>query len=151
MSKPRYKWWSYVRWMIRLYPERVAELHRRQDARIIARYGPQAGGGSGPNRSTEDLGTVSLGRHVDREIEAVRLAIEDVRRMPDADARLRQIELYHWKRTHTLDGASIAVGVSERTGQTWNADFIYAVAAHFDLVDLRPAATKPAYDDSVKN
>ena len=135
MSKPRYKWWSYVRWMIRLYPDRLAELRRRQDARITPRYGPMSPGGSGPNRTTEDLGTVSLGSVVDREMRAVRLALEETAALPHGDLRLQIIEAYHWKRTHTLDGASLAVGVSEITGRRWNAEFITGVAKHFGLLE----------------
>jgi len=150
MSKPRYKWWSYVRWMVRLYPERVAELRRRQEAGTVAKYGPMTPGGSGVNRTTENLATVSLGKVVDREMEAVRQAIEQTAALPTGELRLRIIEAYHWKRTHTLDGASLAVGVSERTGQDWNAAFIRAVAKNFGLLeDLRPEAMDPADNDTV--
>lgn len=135
MSKPRYKWWSYVRWMIRLYPDRVAELRRRQDARITGRYGPQTPGGSGVNRSTEELGTVSLGAVVDREMDAVRLALDEIAQLPSGPQRLQIIEAYHWKRTHTLDGASFAAGVSDITGRRWNAEFICSVAKYFGLLE----------------
>ena len=135
MSKPRYKWWSYVRWMIRLYPERVAELRRRQEANTTAAYGIRAPSGSDVHRSTEDLGTVSLGSVVDREMQAVRLALEEIAAMPNGDQRLRIIEMYHWKRTHTLDGASYAAGVSDVTGRRWNAEFIGLVAKYFGLLD----------------
>lgn len=135
MSKPRYKWWSYARWMIRLYPERVAELRRRQKAKITAKYGPMSPGGSGVSRSTEELGTVSLGGVVDREMQAVRQALEDTAALPNGEIRLQIIEAYHWKRTHTLDGASLAAGVSEITGRRWNAEFICCVGRHFGLLD----------------
>ena len=150
MSKPRYKWWSYVKWMIRLYPERVAELRRRQEASVTANYNAMPGG-SEPSRTTENLGLVTLGNPADREMAAVRMAIEDVTALPDGPLRLRQIELYHWARTHTLDGASAAVNVSDRTGRQWNAEFIRAVAAHFGLLDLHPGAMFPGYNGSVKD
>lgn len=133
MSKPRYKWWSYVKWMIRLYPERVAELRRRQSAAVTPRYGGTAGGGA-PSRTTENLGLASLGRTVDREVAAVRLAIEDTETLPDCAERLLLVDLVFWKHTHTLTGACDALHVSERTGQQWHAEFIYAVARHFDLL-----------------
>ena len=150
MSKPRYKWWSYVKWMIRLYPERVAELRRRQEASVTANYNAMPGG-SDPARTTETLGLVSLGNPADREMDAVRRAIEDISALPDGSLRLQQIQLYHWARTHTLDGASAAVNVSERTGREWNAEFIRAVAAHFGLLDLHPRAMFPGYNGSVMN
>lgn len=135
MSKPRYPWWDYMRKIVKLYPGRVAELRRRQEAKITAKYGPMSPGGSGVSRSTEELGTVSLGSVVDREMQAVRLALEDVAALEHGELRLRQIELYYWKRTHTLDGASRAVGVSDATGWRWNAEFIRSVAQHFGLLD----------------
>ena len=135
MSKPRYKWWSYVRWMIRLYPERVAELRRRQEANVTAAYGGRTPSGTDIHRSTENLGTVSLGATVDREMQAVRRALEDISALPNADLRLRIIEMYYWKRTHTLDGASYAVNVADVTGRRWNAEFIGLVAKYFGLLD----------------
>lgn len=134
MSKPRYKWWSYVRWMIRLYPERLAELRQLQDARITTRYDGQPGRCSGVNRSTEKLGTVSLGAVVDREFDAVRRALEETAALPDGDLRLQLIDLYYWKRTHDLDGASRAVHISESTGRLWHGRFVQDVARNFGLL-----------------
>ena len=135
MSRPRYRWWGYVKGIIQLYPGRLKELRRRQEARITPKYGPSASGASEPARTTEELGVVSLGRHVDIEMEAVRLALEDRARKPDGTARIRQIEMYHFRRTHTRDGASKAAGVSTAAGRRWNAEFIYTVARYRDLID----------------
>jgi hypothetical protein len=41
--------------------------------------------------------------------------------------RLRLIDLVLWKRTHTLQGAAMAVYVSERTAQEWHRQFIRLV------------------------
>lgn len=132
MSKPRYKWWSYVKWMIRLYPDRVAELRRRQEASVTANYSPVPGG-SEPGRTTEELGTASLGKAVDREVEAVRRAIEETESLANGAERLRLIDLIFWKKTHTLVGACDACHVSERTGRQWHTEFIYMVAKFRDL------------------
>ena len=132
MSKPRYKWWSYVKWMIRLYPERVAELRRRQEASVTANYNAMPGG-SEASRTTEELGTVSLGKAVDREVAAVRYAIEHTGYLKDGPERIHLIELIYWKKTHTLTGACDVCHVSERTGQQWHADFIHTVAKYRDL------------------
>ena len=135
MSTPRYKWWSYVRWMIRLYPERIAELRRRQEAKTTAAYGIRSPSGSEVHRTTEDLGTVSLGRVVDLEIDAVRRALEDTAALPDGDLRLQLIDSYYWKKTHDLDGAARAAFVSDVTGRRWNAEFVRTVARYFGLLD----------------
>lgn len=123
-----------MRKIIQLYPGRVAELRRLQEARITPQYGGQGGRRSDINRSTEDLGTASLGPVVDREVDAVRRALEEIAALPDGDLRLRQIDLYYWKRTHDLDGASRAVHVSEATGNRWHIYFVRAVARHFGLL-----------------
>lgn len=129
MSRPRYHWWGYVKSMIRLFPARVDELRRMQEARTVAGYGVSVGGG--PRRGTEDLATASLGDPVDREVEAVRLAMEETAALPNGHERLMLVDLVFWKQTHTLIGACSACHVSERTGQQWHSDFIRAVARHF--------------------
>ena len=133
MSRPRYKWWSYVKWMIRLYPERVAELRRRQEAAVTPNYNAMPGG-SEPSRTTEELGTASLGRAVDREVVAVRRAIEETERMSTGEIRMGIIDLVYWKKTHTVPGACLACTVAERTGRRYHADFVYLVAKNFELL-----------------
>ena len=133
MSKPRYKWWSYVKWMIRLYPERMAELRRRQEASVTANYNAMPGG-SEASRTTEELGMASLGKTVDREVEAVRRAIEETGYMKTGELRLKIIELVYWRRSHTLRGACDAVYLSYDTGKTYQGDFIRCVARYFDLL-----------------
>ena len=110
----------------------MAELRRRQEAAITPKYNGMPGG-SGPRRNTEDLATASLGRAVDREVEAVRAAIEETRRMKRGDERLHLIDLVFWKKTHTLDGACRACHVSERTGRRWHTEFIHLVAKNRGL------------------
>ncbi len=61
-ARERYKWYEYVRWMIRLYPARVQELRRLQHAAKVTPY--DRGGvfhGNTVSRPTEILGTVTLG------------------------------------------------------------------------------------------
>ena len=134
MSRPRYKWWSYVKWMIKLYPERTAELRRLQDAAVTQNYSAIPGG-SGPRRSTEEHGTASLGYHIDREVEAVREAIEETKNMKTGDLRLRIIDFVYWSRTHTLHGACDAVCVAYDTGKVYHAEFIRCVAKCFGLMN----------------
>lgn len=110
----------------------MAELRRKQEAAITPKYNGMPGGG-GPRRTTEDLGTATLGKAVDREVEAVRAAIEETKRMKRGGERLQLIDLIFWKKTHTLDGACAACHVSERTGRRWHAEFIHLVARNRDL------------------
>ncbi len=118
--------------MIRLYPERMAELRRRQEAAVTPKYNAMPGG-SEPSRTTEELGTASLGKAVDREVAAVRYAIRHTEFLRDGPERIHLIDLVYWKKTHTLAGASEACHISERTGRQWHSEFIHTVAKFRDL------------------
>lgn len=98
VSKPRCGWWSYAKWMIRVYDvdRHIADKKKR--------------------RLTDD------------EFYAVEAAVEETKQRIDGAERLRLIDLVLWKRTHTLQGAAMVVYVSERTAQEWHRQFIYLVA-----------------------
>lgn len=61
------------------------------------------------------------------ELAAVKDAIEETEQLIDGSERIRLIDLVLWKRTHTLQGAAMAVHVSERTAQEWHRQFIRLV------------------------
>lgn len=61
------------------------------------------------------------------ERAAVAEAIAETEQLVDGAERLRLIDLVLWKRTHTLQGAAMAVYVSERTAQEWHRQFIRLV------------------------
>lgn len=131
MSKPRYKWWSYVQWMIRLYPGRVQLLRDMQSATITAKYSaaPRSGGAS---RTTERLAMASLG-DVDREVEAVRGAIEETEARKDGKLRMKLIRLYYWDRIGRIDAVARRCHISEATARRWHGEFVRAVAMCFGL------------------
>lgn len=78
----------------------------------------------------EDLFGVALREHI-----AVAEAITQTNAYPDGKERLSLISLVFWKRTHTLEGAAMAVNVSERTGRRWHTDFIKLVAEKYGLLE----------------
>ena len=47
-----------------------------------------------------------------------------------AAKRRRLVELVYWRRTHTVYGAGVEIGVSEETAKRWNADFLLCVAGY---------------------
>ena len=98
MSNPRFGWWPYVKWMIRIY---------ERDKRIV-------------DKKKRWL--------TDDEYFAVDAAIEETKKRIDGSERLRLINLVLEKRTHTLQGAALACYISERTAQEWHRQFIYLVA-----------------------
>lgn len=132
MSKPRYRWWGYVKAVIRAYPElkRIAELPAQTS--VTARYGPQAPK-SGAGRPLERLVVKELSGDDCKEYEAVLRAIRDTEQMPNGAARLKIIELVYWKRSHTLAGAGLAVGYSYEWAKRAQRRFIELVAENLEL------------------
>lgn len=66
-----------------------------------------------------------------RELEAVQRAVDETVQMRDGLSRVEFIEMYYWKRSHSLQGAAMKLGVSERTALRWHGEFIKCVAAEF--------------------
>lgn len=133
MSKPRYDWWPYVKGMIRRYPElcaREAELHRTSVSPDLSGMPRGKGGTSDPTASAalRQLPEINL-----KEMEAVGEAIEQTQSLPDGNVRMELVRLVFWQRTHTVWGASVKLGISERTATQWHGDFIRAVAKKFGL------------------
>lgn len=82
-----------------------------------------------PDREQE-LNRVSLLENI-----AVRKAVNETRAMQDGEERLKLIRLVFWDKTHTLDGAAMAVNCSDRTARRWHTDFIKCVARNYGLLD----------------
>lgn len=135
MSNARYDWWPYIRGMIRRYPDLCKKAKELHDVAVTPSYGGVPGGG--PSDKTANAALRELPEVNRREMDAVRKAILYIKDAPDGEKRLEVIRLYYWKRSHTLYGAAIKVGVSERTAQKWNGDFIRLVAKNFGLLDDR--------------
>jgi len=66
-----------------------------------------------------------------RERQAVERAIEETKKLSNAEDRLKVIDAVFWKRSHTLEGAAQLVPCSYRTAQRWHSDFVRAVARNF--------------------
>ena len=134
MSKPRYKWWGYIRNVIRSYPELKREYEALHEQSITANLSAMPGG-SDATRGTENIAIRELPRTKQREYDAVQRAIELTRRMPNGELRLRIIDLVYWKRTHTVEGAAMKVGYSADWGKRLHGNFVLLVAKCYGLVD----------------
>ena len=142
-ASERYKWYEYVRWMIRLYPARVRELRRLQEASMVSLY--DRGGrfsGSEVFRPTERLAMVTLGATCDREVEAVRKAIHATRARRNGDLILRLIDLQFWSCTHNQTGAAVELYISKETARRWTRAFVQEVGSNFGLMDYTVEARK---------
>lgn len=61
------------------------------------------------------------------ESEAVRDAVTETGQLVDGAERLKLVDMVLWKRTHTVQGAAMAIFVSDRTAQEWHRQFIRLV------------------------
>lgn len=134
MSKPRYRWWGYVRAVIRAYPELSRRLAELRHTPVTARYGP-SGGAGGPTSPVERAAIRGLPHTEQREHDAVEAAIEQTRTLPDAAARLRLVDLVFWRQSHTLQGAAREIHVSPRTARRRLSEFICLVAQNLGLLE----------------
>ena len=70
-----------------------------------------------------------------KESFAVSQAVIETVSMQDGEERLKFIRLVFWDKTHTLEGAAMAVNCSDRTARRWHTDFIKCVARNYGLLD----------------
>ena len=132
MSKPRERWWGYVKRVIREYPRDKQALDELRRGRITPNYNG-TGGASGPNRSTEMTAMRELPPRRQREMQAVERAIDRTMKRDSGTLRLRMVELVFFAQTHTLSGAAMACHVSYGTAKIWQQNFINAVADELGL------------------
>lgn len=142
MSKPRDRWWGYVRAVIRAYPglrDRVKELQRTP---ITPRYGV-SGGAGGPSDPTATAALRQLPKQEQREYDAVDAAVRETLRLPDGRTRLTIIELVFWRQSHTLAGAAMAVHMSYMSARRRQEAFIRLVAHNLGFIEkVNPQSQK---------
>lgn len=134
MSKPRYGWWSYAKYMARNYPILCRELDDKQSISTTAKYssGPR---GSGEARGTEAAAMRQLSPVKMREYEAVLKAVEAAGSVPgNGHLRMKLVEMVYFKRTHTMEGACHALHISYGTAKNYNNDFLCCIAKNFGLL-----------------
>ena len=134
MSKPRYPWWGYIRNVIRAYPARKREYEQLHEQSVTANMTGMPGGGD-VSRGTEDIAIRELPYTRQREYEAVKRAIDATWRLHNGRERLKIIELVYWKKSHTLDGAALAVGYGYDRARQMHGEFVRLVAANYGLMD----------------
>ena len=134
MSRPRYRWWGYIKAVIRAYPELKKEYEELHEQSVTANMSGMPGG-SGVSRGTEDIAVRELPYTKQREYEAVRLAIEQTKRLPNGHLRLWIIDLVYWKKSHTVEGAAMKVGYGIDRGKQMHGEFVRQVAKNYGLLD----------------
>ena len=143
MSKPRERWWGYVRACIRAYPDlksRAMDLHQTP---TTPRYGG-SGGSGGPSDPVATAALRQLPRQEQRELEAVEAAIQETAMLPDGEIRLSIVELVFWRQSHTLQGAANQVHLSYRSAQRRQNAFIWVVAEKLGLTERLGHQSQPS-------
>lgn len=127
MSKPRYRWWSFARAMIRDFPKLsmdMEEIHRQNISANLS--GMPKGGGSG--RMTEQTALRQLPQDDQAAYEAVTKAKNITAMHKDGSEHLRLIELMYWKKeTMTAKSASVVMHISYETAKRWHGAFVRLV------------------------
>lgn len=135
MSKPRYRWWGYVRNVIRAYPA-LAEKYRDMHEQIVtANYsGNPRGGGDG--RSLENIALRELVPQDQREYQAVLNAINATLRYDTGEERVEFISaIYFSGPQRRLSDVFPSFHIAEATAWRWHGDFIRLVAGYLDLTN----------------
>ncbi len=135
MSKPRFRWWGYVLAILRAYPELCAKLQQLKDQHITVSYEPSGGGKGGISRPTESAALAELRGTEGKEYNAVRQAIEYTSKLRNGAERNALIDMVFFKKSHSLEGAAIALFISYSTAKRWHKEFILAVADFYGLLD----------------
>lgn len=135
MSKPRFRWWGYILAILRAYPELCAKLQQLKDQHITVSYEPSGGGKGGISRPTESAALAELRGTEGKEYNAVRQAIEYTSKLRNGAERNALIDMVFFKKSHSLEGAAIALFISYSTAKRWHKEFILAVADFYGLLD----------------
>lgn len=130
MSRPRYRWWGYVKAVIRAYPELSARHNALHSPTVTPTYAG-AIGRTGTSDPTGRIAVREMGKQEQREFEAVRRAVRATVRMSAGRDRLRIIEMVLWRGSHTLEGAALAIPCSYMTARRYHCDFICLVARNY--------------------
>lgn len=127
MSTYRHWWTPNVARALKEFPALIAKKDALRHTSIIAKYTPDPPGGSA-GRATENIALKDLPPAEAALVDAVESALDEVSRRRDGDEIIRLVDLVHFRRSHTLYGAAVALNMSERTAKRKNGDFILLVA-----------------------
>ena len=112
---------------LRQYPKAKRKQNETGEMRITPAYGGVPGGDSA-SRTTENVALgVKLTPYEENVISAVEFAMKMQCAYPNAQERMKMIDLVYFKRTHTLAGAAIECHYSEEALKKWNIEILSSV------------------------
>lgn len=129
MSKPRYRWWGFLRRMIRDYPglkNALEDLH--QQTVTASLYGMPSGGGT--NRGTESSALRKLPNPDDQAAyDAISKAVEMTYLSPSGPEKMELVRLMYWVRCpKSITAAASELYISTSTAKRWHSQFVRTVA-----------------------
>lgn len=134
MSKPRYKWWSHAKAIVRGYPALVQEYEYLHQQKVTPDYTgmPRP---SEAGHTTEGIALRQLPACKQREYDAVTLAIEKTKMIPSGADRIRLISMVYWKNQRKLEDAAIQLHIHPQTAKNWHGDFVRLVGIFMGWMD----------------
>ncbi len=127
MSKYRHWWYRVVVNAIRQYPELKQKKNDLQKINVTPAYAPTIRG-SETGRTTETAALKQLPPAEEMWVDAVELAMEEVLRHRDGKEVMAVVELVDFKRTHSVEGAALALNMGYATAWRRRSRFVYIVA-----------------------
>lgn len=106
MPRTSYRWWGFIKAVVRDYPT------KKKRAEHETLKGADA-----------------------REFEAVKQAIEETQSRQDGEERMELVRLVFWNPNMTLHGAAMRRYISYGTAKLWCGDFLHLVAYHMGLME----------------
>lgn len=127
MSSPRYRWWGFVRRMIRDYRGLKVQYENLHSQNVTASISGMPGGG-GVSRSVENIALKQLPADDQKAYDAVSRALEITNMLPDGELKCELIRYVYWnKQQHTVKDAALQLHISRRTAERWHAEFVRLV------------------------
>ena len=135
MSKPRYRWWTFAKNMIRDFPSVERDWKDIHAQSITANMsGMPRGGGSG--RAVETTALRQLPPEDQKLYDAVTGAREQTLLLPNGADRMKLVKEMYWsKKSKTVQAAARCIPVSEVTAKRWHGDFVRLVGVHYGFKD----------------
>ena len=127
MSSPHYRWWGFVRRMIRDYRSLKIEYDDLHSQSVTVSMSGMPGGG-GSERTVEDIALKQLPPDDQKAYDAVQKALEITLLLPDGELKCELIRYVYWgQNQRRVEDVPRVLPISHRTAIRWHGDFVRLV------------------------
>lgn len=148
MSSPRYRWWGFVRRMIRDYRTLKTEYENLHSQSITASTSGMPGGG-GVGRAVENIALKQLSSDDQKAYDAVSRAVEITQLLPDGELKLTLIRYVYWgKNQRKVENVAPLLHISGITAKRWHGDFVRLVGKCYGF-SLKDDTHEPKIRDTM--